>query len=190
MRAEDNTDEIHKLNRSIFIPAITFNKDKKRMAQERKRELRHQEEMYDREVQMQELRDSQNRVGRATTYGQSSSGATDEEGIGGYGGRRQLTSVQQAERKEQRKRYQFEATESDDEIEDEIDDNLDEIRDATRRLKALGLGMDAELRAQKTQLERITEKTDKLTWKVETNAHKVRISVLVVLYFLVLIHNA
>ena len=58
VRAEDNTDEIKKLNRSIFIPAITFNKDQKRKAQEVKRELRYQEEMQERERSMQDIRES------------------------------------------------------------------------------------------------------------------------------------
>ena len=36
MRAEDKTDELKQLNRSIFRPVITFNKDAKRAAQEAK----------------------------------------------------------------------------------------------------------------------------------------------------------
>lgn len=42
-------------------------------------------------------------------------------------------------KKESRSRYQFEATESDDELEDELDTNLDETLDVTRRLKALAM---------------------------------------------------
>lgn len=167
IRAEDNADEIKKLNRSIFIPAITFNKDAKRLAQERKREQRYQEEMTEREVTMLELRESQNRVGRGATFGRQ-----DGEGIGG---RRQLTSTELAMRKEQRKRYQFSeaATESDDEMENEIEDNLDEMLDVTKRMKALGLSMGAELQTQNQRLDRIADKTDRLGMKVDLNTAKV-----------------
>ncbi|EJD03920.1 synaptosome-associated proteinsynaptosomal-associated protein 25 [Fomitiporia mediterranea MF3/22] len=168
IRAEDNADEIKKLNRSIFIPAITFNKDAKRLAQERKRQMRYDEEMTEREQAMTDLRDSQNRVGRGATFGRSIS--DDGEGIGGS--RRQLTSAQQALRKEERKRYQFEATESDDEMEDEIDNNLDEILDATKRMKALGLSMGSELQAQNQRLVRIADKADRLGNKVDLNTSK------------------
>ncbi|KAL5535564.1 SEC9 [Sanghuangporus sanghuang] len=164
LRAEDNADEIKKLNRSIFIPAVTFNKDAKRLAQERKREQRYQEEMTERELTMQEVRDSQNRVGRGATFGFQNS-----EGIAG---RRQMTSTELAMRKEQRKRYQFEATESDDEMENEIEDNLDEILDATKRMKALGLSMGSELETQNQRLVRVTDKTDRLGMKVDINTAK------------------
>ena len=76
-------------------------------------------------------------------------------------------------RKEQRKRYQFEATASDDEMEDEIDDNLDELLDATKRMKNLGLAMGAELDSQNTRLERVTGKADKLTMRIDANTSKV-----------------
>ncbi|KAI5124659.1 hypothetical protein M0805_004267 [Coniferiporia weirii] len=167
IRAEDNTDELKKLNRSIFRPAITFNKQAKRDKQELQRELRLREEMTEREVAMQDIRESQNRVGRAATYGHTGSGENDEESIGSY--RRQKTSVEQNLRKEQRKVYQFEATESDDELEDEIDDNLDELTDATKRMKALGLAMGSELQTQNNRLARLSDKTDKLGMRVDTN---------------------
>lgn len=174
VRADDNTDEIKKLNRSIFIPAITFNKDQKRRAQELKREMRYQEEMTERERAMQDIRDSHNRVGgfaRGSGYGDED----DEEGIGG---RRQKTATELNMRKEQRKRYQFEATASDDEMEEEIDDNLDELLDATKRMKSLGLAMGSELESQNERLERVTGKADKLTMRIDANTSKVRTTVL------------
>ena len=117
-RADDNTDEIRKLNRSIFIPAITINKEKKRLAQEKRREMRFMEEQEERQLAMQDIRETQNRLGRTATFdARGASGEDDEEGIG----RRQLTSGEMRLRAEERKRYQFEATESDDEIEDEVD---------------------------------------------------------------------
>ncbi|THH06925.1 hypothetical protein EW145_g3748 [Phellinidium pouzarii] len=173
LRADDNADEIKKLNRSIFIPAITFNKDAKRLAQERKRELRYQEEMAERELTMEDIYISRFRIDEAATSGRSNGRDTDEEGIGGI--RRQKTSAVQNLRMEERKRYQFEATESDDEMEDEIDDNLDEILDATKRMKTLGLAMGSELRDQNDRLGRVTGKVDKLGLKVDSSTAKVRL---------------
>lgn len=111
---------------------------------------------------MGDVRDSQNTIGGA--YGR------DEEGIGG---RRQLTGAQQAIRKEQRSRYQFDATNSDDEIEDELDDNLNEIGDMTKRLKALGQSMGQELDTQNQRIDRIGEKATSLDNRMFKNTERV-----------------
>jgi protein transport protein SEC9 len=168
-RAEDKTDELKKLNRSIFRPAITFNKDAKRAAAEAKIQQRYEEERDEREKAMMDIRETQNRLGKASAYGEQ------EEGIGaGPNGRHTKTAFQQASQKEQRKRYQFEATASDDELEDELDDNLDEISDVTKRLKALGTGMGQELDRQNGRIERIEEKTVNLDNRVFRNTERVR----------------
>jgi len=163
LRAEDRTDELKQLNRSIFRPVITFNKDAKRAAQEAKLQQRYEDERDEREKAMMDIRESQNRLGRAATY---ASEEADGEGIDGGVRARFKTAEQQAARKEQRKRYQFEATQSDDDMEDELDDNLDEIGDATKRLKALGMAMGQELDTQIGRIGRIEEKTVNLDNKV------------------------
>lgn len=167
-RAEDKTDELKQLNRSIFRPVIHFNKDAKRQAAEEKIQLRYEEERDEREKAMMDIRETQNRLGQASTYGQS-----DESGVG-LNGRRTRSAAQQALQKEQRKRYQFEATGSDDEMEDELDDNLDEISDVTKRLKALGTAMGQELDNQNNRIGRIEEKTVSLDNKVFRNTERVR----------------
>lgn len=168
-RAEDKTDELKQLNRSIFRPVIHFNKDSKRAAAEAKIQARYEEERDEREKAMMDIRETQNRFGQASTYGQR------EEEIGvGPNGRRTKTATQQALQKEQRKRYQFEATGSDDEMEDELDDNLDEISDVTKRLQALGSAMGQELDKQNGRIERIEEKTVNLDNKVFRNTERVR----------------
>ena len=173
MRAEDKTDELKQLNRSIFRPVITFNKDKKRAAQEAKIQARYEEERDNREKSMRDIRDTQDRLGRAATYGMR--GDDDEEGIGGGGSGRFRTAAQLQQRKEQRKRYQFEADEEDDALEDELDDNLDEIMDVTKRLKALGSSMSSELDSQNERLVRITGKTDNLDEHLFKNTQRVRV---------------
>ncbi|KZS92993.1 synaptosome-associated proteinsynaptosomal-associated protein 25 [Sistotremastrum niveocremeum HHB9708] len=177
LRAEDKTDELKQLNRSIFRPVITFNKEAKRAAQEAKRQARHDEEREEREKAMSDIRDSQNRIGRAATY---RSRDEDEDiffsgggGTGGSGGRFR-TSADQAARAEQRKRYQFEATASDDEMEDELDDNLDEISDMTKRLKTLGMAMGQELDQQIGRLNRLDDKTVNLDNRVLRNTDRLK----------------
>ncbi|KAI0825165.1 hypothetical protein BC628DRAFT_1419524 [Trametes gibbosa] len=153
-RAADKTDELKQLNRSIFRPVITFNKDAKRAAQEAKIQARYEEEREEREKAMSDIRETQDRLGRAATYGMRG----DEEGIGGGSGRFRTQAELQV-RKNQRARYQFDADEEDDKLEDELDDNLDEILDVTKRLKALGMGMSSELDTQNIRITRITDKT-------------------------------
>lgn len=144
-----------------------MNKEKKRLAQERRREMRFQEELDDRQLAMGDIRETQNRIGRTATYGRS--GEDDGEGIG----RRQMTSGEMRLRQEERKRYQFEATESDDEVEDRIDNDLDAVAGVAKNLKALGLAMNSELDSQNNRLDRISDKTDKLGVRVHVNTAKV-----------------
>jgi len=114
-----------------------------------------------------DIRDSQNRLGRAQTYGRND----DEELLGG--GSKGLTAVQLAARREQRKRYQFESNASDDELEDELDGNLDEISDMTKRLKALGTAMGGELDMQNQRIDRIDGKAVALDGNIFRNTERV-----------------
>ncbi|TCD71501.1 Protein transport protein S9 plasma membrane t-SNARE [Steccherinum ochraceum] len=159
-RAEDKTDELKQLNRSIFRPVITFNKDAKRAAQEAKVQQRYDEDREEREKAMTDIRETHDRLGRAQSYGQQDPNS------------RYKTEAQLAARKEQRKRFQFDATASDDEMEDELDDNLNEISDMTKRLKALGSTMGQELDRQNERIGRITEKTDSLDNRIFRNTKK------------------
>lgn len=185
MKAEDKVAELKQLNKSIFNPAIVFNKDKKRAAQEAKMLARHADEQEERERNASEVRESQARIGNATAYGRqnsygSSNGQQDgDEGInaptrGGYGSYR--TEEQQRVRKAGRGRYQFEATGSDDEIEDELDDNLDGIADAVSRMKSLGLAMGQEVDRQNDRLKKFEKKTDDVDVAVVRNTNRVSLT--------------
>ncbi|KAL0565288.1 Protein transport protein S9 plasma membrane t-SNARE, partial [Marasmius crinis-equi] len=148
-KATDRTDELMQLNRSIFRPVIVFNKDSKRAAQVGKIQERYKQDRLERDKAALNVHQAQERLGRAQGYGRDG-----EEG----GGNGHFRSAQlQSARKDQRKRYQFEETTSDNELEDELDDNLDEISEVTKRLKALGLAMGQELDTQ--WIENIESKT-------------------------------
>lgn len=176
-RVEDKQDELKQLNRSIFRPVITFNKEGKRAAQDAKLLRRHEEEREEHEKAMLDIRESQNRIGNAQKYGFGGGGDDDdEESIGGYGSGRFKSPADQARRKEERKRFQFEATASDDEMEDELDDNLNEIGDMTKRLKALGTTMGQELDNQNARLTRLDDKTQNLDNKLFKGTQRVRLA--------------
>jgi small-conductance mechanosensitive channel len=65
-----------------------------------------------------------------------------------------------------RARYQFEATESDDDLEDELDQNLDEIGMLSARLNHLGKAMGQEVDSQNARLQRIGDKATTLDTKI------------------------
>ena len=120
---------------------------------------------------MLDIRETQNRLGRAATYGRGD----DEEGLVGGDIRGRFRSAEQeAIRKEQKKRFQFEATASDDELEDELDNNLDEISDVSKRLKALGMAMGQELDNQNRRIDQIEGKAVRVEQKISTNTERVR----------------
>jgi hypothetical protein len=166
-RADDNTTEIKALNRSIFIPAITLNKSKKRLQQEAKLTARYESERADNERIQAERQEVHQRIGEATQSGLRNfnrDGPPGEDegrpGAGRYG------SQQQAERKKKWGRYQFEATASDDDMEGEIDDNLDELGDAVGRLKALAIASGQEVDRQNDVIVKLHGKTDGVDRKV------------------------
>ncbi|QRV74244.1 transporter protein Sec9 [Ceratobasidium sp. AG-Ba] len=167
-RAEDRTDELKQLNRSIFRPVIVFNKDAKRAREEQRLADRHELERQEREEAALDVRNTRDRIGGAASYGQRSGGGEDNYGEGeeGISTGRRLPPEQQRARQAARGRYQFEATASDDELEDELDDNLDEILDVSKRLKALATASGNEVDAQNRRLDKITSKTDQLDSKV------------------------
>lgn len=175
LRAEDQIDELKKLNRSIFRPAITFNKDAKRAAQEAKIQQRYEDERREREKAMMDIRDTQNRLGRAVGYGEQDEDEGIQADAGGFGSTKFRTAEQLTARKEQRKRYQFEAGGSDDELEDELDDNLDEISRVTKSLKALGTVMGQELDRQNERLDVIASETTNLDNGVFRQTERVRL---------------
>lgn len=176
-RADDNAKEIVALNRSIFRPNIQFNKKAKRDAEEARIIQRHIDEREEREAVRQEALNTQRRVDN--TMGAPGSGKTgsafsrfggDRFGPGGSGGDRfgagKPAADPKAGRLQARMRYQFEATESDDELEGELDDNLDEIGQLSGRLNQLGRAMGSEIDEQNTRIKRVSDKTTALDTRI------------------------
>ena len=149
------------MNRSIFRPAISFNKDSKHAKKQLEIQSRFDEEREEREIVAKSIRETQRRIGDADDHlGNRSRGKTAEE---------------LAARGEQRKRFQFESTASDDESEDKIDDGLDDIGIAVKRLGILARAAGEEVDAQNARIERITAKADKLDDKLRWGTERVRL---------------
>ncbi|KAL0241893.1 hypothetical protein I308_106067 [Cryptococcus tetragattii IND107] len=163
-RAEDKTTELKALNRSIFRPAIVWNKDAKRQAQEDKINERHAMERMDRAKALLDVQDTRKRLGAAANPAPYGSSSTTPEPVPG----------QQKARKDARSRYQFDATASDDELEDELDENLDETLEISRRLKTLATAMGDEVSGQNSRLTRVTDKTENLEFAVMKNTERLK----------------
>ncbi|WWC58763.1 uncharacterized protein I303_101307 [Kwoniella dejecticola CBS 10117] len=161
-RAEDKAEELKKLNRSIFRPAVTWNKDAKRQAEEDKINERHAMERHDRAKALNDVTDTRRRLGNAANP--SPYGSSDRMPLPG----------EQKAKKEARSRYQFDATASDDELEDELDDNLNETYEVTKRLKNLATAMGDEVGGQNQRLTRVTDKTENLEFAVMKNTERLK----------------
>ncbi|KAL1405015.1 Protein transport protein S9 plasma membrane t-SNARE [Vanrija albida] len=153
-RAEDQAAHLKQLNRSIFVPVITWNKDQKRAQQEQKILDRHNMEREDRAKALHDVQDTRRRLNAAANEGTTARGPV---------------AGQQAARREARQRFQFDATASDDELENELDENLDETYDISKRLKTLAMAMGTEVEKQNGRIGQITDKTDSLEYKVKLN---------------------
>lgn len=164
-RAEDNAKEIVSLNKSIFRPNIQFNKKAKRDAEEARIIARHIEEREERESVRKDVISAQQRLD-ASMNGPGTGNAN----IGRFGQDRFGSGKKAEEAKKnkvaQRGRYQFEATESDDELEDELDQNLDEIGMLSSRLNQLGKTMGQEVDVQNARLQRVGDKATVLDTKI------------------------
>ncbi|KAN0065682.1 Protein transport protein S9 plasma membrane t-SNARE [Thecaphora frezii] len=163
-RAEDNAKEIAALNRSIFRPNFQFNKQAKRDAEEARIIARHIEEREEREAVRKDALEAQKRLDHSMNgpgTGKASVGRFGQDRFGARKG-----DAAQKNKVTQRSRYQFEATESDDELEDELDQNLDEIGMLSSRLNQLGKAMGQEVDSQNARLQRVGEKATALDTKI------------------------
>jgi hypothetical protein len=157
-RAEDEAKEIKSLNRSIFRPTFTWNKKAKRDAEEARILNRHIEEREEREASRADALAARNRVEGAIRK-------TDKE-------RSSAFDAPRGNKLAERQKYQFEATESDDEVETEIDGNLDELAGLAGRLNILAKAAGSEIRQQNEKLDDLHDKTDRLDTKLVQNTQR------------------
>jgi hypothetical protein len=179
-RADDNTNDIKTLNRSIFIPAITFDKSKKRMEQEAKMNRRYEEEQAEREATQNNIRETHERIANVTQgYGGRRDGPPgeedEEEALNGGG--RFRTTQQMAARKAQWAKYQTkDDDDEDDAAEDEIANGLDEMSLGIARIKALALAQGSEVKKQNEQLTRLHRNVEDVDQRLSATTEKVRSS--------------
>ena len=120
---------------------------------------RHIDEKNDREEARQSAYESRMRVEQ---------GFKEAERSSRFGKSKEPQSTGRA-KWEQGGRYQFEASNSDDELEQELDTNLDEISAITGRLKILATTAGKEIDAQNKHLDKIGGKVDTLDDKIVMN---------------------
>lgn len=154
------------LNRSIFRPNMQFNKKAKRDAEEARIVARHIEEREEREAVRKDALDAQKRLDESMNGPGTGKSAFGRFGQDRFGSNRTKPEDAQKNKVAQRSRYQFEATESDDELEDELDSNLDEIGMLSSRLNQLGKAMGAEVDSQNARLQRVGDKATTLDTKI------------------------
>ncbi|SNX83813.1 related to SEC9 - protein transport protein [Melanopsichium pennsylvanicum] len=165
-RAEDNAKEIVALNRSIFRPNVQFNKKAKRDAEEARIIARHIDEREEREAVRRDVTAAQSRLDASMNGPGTGKANFGRFGQDRFGSSKKAEEAAQRNKVAQRGRYQFEATESDDELEDELDQNLDEIGMLSSRLNQLGKAMGQEVDSQNSRLQRIGDKATTLDTKI------------------------
>lgn len=156
--ADEKVKELHRLNRSIFIPATgnPFNKKLRLHQQEARLKTQKEQEKYLRETNRQGMYASEQRVKQGLT-----SNATSSDTYSKYQGEKHLQQAQ---------RYQFENDSEDDEIEKELASNLDQISSYTKKLKGTATLMGQEVDAQNKRLRKIEEDADRLDINVHLNS--------------------
>lgn len=173
-RADDNTADIKTLNRSIFIPAITFDKSKKRAEQEAKMARRYEEERTERETTMNNIREAHERVANVTRGGRSDGPPGDDDESFGGGGRFR-TPQQMAARRAQWAKYQTrDDDEEDNAMEDEIATNLDELSLGIGRIKAIALAQGEEVKRQNAQLEQLHRTVGDVDQRLAASTERMR----------------
>ena len=155
--ADSKVKELHRLNRSIFIPATgnPFNKKSRLRQQEEKIKNSKAQEKYMRETNRQAMYASEQRIKQGIT-----TNATDNDIANKYRGERDLAAAQ---------RYQFENDSEDDEMEKELAANLDHIGSYAKKLKNNAKTIGQEVDSQNGRLRKIEEDADRLDINVHMN---------------------
>ncbi|RLV88940.1 Protein transport protein SEC9 [Spathaspora sp. JA1] len=155
--ADEKVKQLHRLNRSIFIPASgnPFNKKARLRQQEEKIKAQKSQEKYLRESHRQEMYASEQRIKEGIT-----NNSTSSEVYAKYQGAKDLQAAS---------RYQFENDSEDDEMEKEIAGNLDQIGQYAKKLSSMANTMGKEVESQNTRLRKIEEDADRLDINVHMN---------------------
>jgi hypothetical protein len=171
-RADDNTSDIKTLNRSIFIPAITFDKTKKRAAQEAKLAQRYEEERAEREATNNNIKDTHERIANGLR-GSNRDGPPrrDEEDDGES---LQKGTAKYAAKKAQWSKYQTQDDDSeDDQLEEELSNNLDQMSLGLARIKQQALLQGDVVKRQNEQLKKLHSTVDDVDQRLVSSTDRV-----------------
>lgn len=175
-RADDNTSDIKTLNRSIFIPAITFDKTKKRAAQEAKLAQRYEEERAEREATNNNVKDTHERIANGLR-GSNRDGWDDEDD----GESLQKDTAKYAAKKAQWSKYQTQDDDSDDDrLEEELSNNLDQMSLGIARIKQQALLQGDVVKRQNEQLKKLHSTVDDVDQRLVSSTDRVSLLLLFV----------
>lgn len=157
--ADEQSRELLRLQRSIFVPNMSnpFNSKRRMQEKEAKIKSEHLQEQIMRERRRQTAFESEQRVLNGLNQPMQSETALKYK-------------REMARESEERRRMQFEADSEDEAVEDEIDANLEGISQAAGRLKNLSVSMNEEIDSQNRRLDRITDQTDNLDVDIHLSA--------------------
>ncbi|KXL47695.1 hypothetical protein M433DRAFT_160613 [Acidomyces richmondensis BFW] len=160
--ADGKTDELRRLNRSMFIPAYgnPFTRSKRELAEIEKEQLRRLDQ---RQLEEKSRKAAYDSLARRQGHEQDMNGNMVRQS-----GQTQKSLADRA-------KYQFEADSEDDEMENRIDDGIDMLGHGVRHIKGLAKAMGTELEAQNKHIERISGKTDDVDWEVTRQSKKLEI---------------
>ena len=177
-RADDNTSDIKTLNRSIFIPAITFDKSKKRAAQEAKLSQRYEEERAEREATNSNIKDTHERIANGLRGSDRDGSRWDEEDDGeGL----QRDTAKYAAKKAQWSKYQTQDDDSeDDKLEEELSNNLDQMSLGIARIKQQALLQGDVVKRQNEQLKKLHSTVDDVDQRLVSSTDRVSLLLLFV----------
>ncbi|RKP26840.1 hypothetical protein SYNPS1DRAFT_10981, partial [Syncephalis pseudoplumigaleata] len=157
-RAAERTDELKRLNRSIFRPSFKnpFTSKKRAEKELEQKQREHEEYMQKRSELHTAEYQTQQRMATAM-------GAPGTRGAQGYKSAKDIYGDESG-------RYTFE--DEDPSVEREINENLDVISDSMQRLKMMGTAMNAELTAQNDRLKTIDGKTTTVHSKINLQRNR------------------
>ncbi|KAI9594791.1 hypothetical protein BDF19DRAFT_466027 [Syncephalis fuscata] len=157
-RAAERTDELKRLNRSIFRPSFKnpFTSKKRADKELEQKQREHEDYMQKRSELHTAEYQTQQRINNAM-------GAPGSRGAQGYQSAQDRFGDESG-------RYTFE--DEDPNVEREIDNNLNIISDSMQRLKMMGTAMNSELSAQNDRLKTIDTKTTTAHSKINLQTNR------------------
>lgn len=153
--------ELKNLNRSMFAVQVNkpWGKNKRLEADELRIKQQFDDDRYERDLREETRKESERRT---------DANLKQHAALMGKQVNRQRIGLAE------RSKYQFDASDEDDEIEGELDENLDQLAAVTGRLRGLAMATNAEVTKQNQQLGRLDKKGEQVEQDIYMNTHRLK----------------